>query len=98
MPAIYNALETNIDGQTLVLEVEQHIGNNWVRCLALGPTEGLRRGVDALDTGGAITVPVGEATLGRLFNALGKTLGPTPYPPSYPPPVLEPNPAASIKV
>jgi F-type H+-transporting ATPase subunit beta len=74
MPAIYNALETNVDGQTLVLEVEQHIGNNWVRCLALGPTEGLRRGVDAVDTGGAITVPVGEATLGRLFNALGNTL------------------------
>ena len=74
MPAIYNALETNVDGQTLVLEVEQHIGNNWVRCLALGPTEGLRRGVDAVDTGGAVTVPVGEATLGRLFNALGNTL------------------------
>ena len=74
MPAIYNALETNVDGQTLVLEVEQHIGNNWVRCLALGPTEGLRRGVDAVDTGGAITVPVGEPTLGRLFNALGNTL------------------------
>ena len=74
MPAIYNALETNVDGQTLVLEVEQHIGNNWVRCLALGPTEGLRRGVDAVDTGWAITVPVGEPTLGRLFNALGNTL------------------------
>jgi len=74
MPAIYNALETRISGQRLVLEVEQHIGNNWVRCLALGPTEGLIRGVDAEDTGEPITVPVGEPTLGRLFNALGETL------------------------
>ena len=74
MPAIYNALEAEIDGKRLVLEVEQHIGNNWVRCLALGPTEGLVRGVDAIDTGGPISVPVGEPTLGRLFNALGETL------------------------
>ena len=74
MPAIYNALETQIDGQRLVLEVEQHIGNNWVRCLALGPTEGLVRGVAAEDTGNPIMVPVGEPTLGRLFNALGETL------------------------
>ena len=74
MPAIYNALETSIGDSRLVLEVEQHIGNNWVRCLALGPTEGLTRGVDALDTGGPISVPVGDPTLGRLFNALGETL------------------------
>ena len=74
MPAIYNALESEIDGKRLVLEVEQHIGNNWVRCLALGPTEGLIRGVDAVDTGSPIAVPVGEPTLGRLFNALGETL------------------------
>ena len=47
MPAIYNALETQVDGQRLVLEVEQHVGNSWVRCLALGPTEGLVRGVEA---------------------------------------------------
>ena len=74
MPAIYNALETSIGDGRLVLEVEQHIGNNWVRCLALGPTEGLTRGVDALDTGSPISVPVGDPTLGRLFNALGETL------------------------
>ena len=74
MPAIYNALETSIDGERLVLEVEQHIGNNWVRCLALGATEGLIRGVDAVDTGQAVSVPVGDPTLGRLFNALGETL------------------------
>ena len=74
MPAIYNALQAQIKGRRLVLEVEQHIGNNWVRCLALGPTEGLVRGVEAVDTGNPITVPVGEPTLGRLFNALGETL------------------------
>ena len=74
MPAIYNALETQIDGRRLVLEVEQHIGNNWVRCLAMGPTEGLARGVEVDDTGGAIVVPVGDQTLGRLFNCLGETL------------------------
>ena len=74
MPAIYNALEAEIDGEKLVLEVEQHVGNNWVRCLALGPTEGLVRGIEAVDTGGAIAVPVGDPTLGRLFNCLGETL------------------------
>ncbi|MCI0437837.1 MAG: F0F1 ATP synthase subunit beta [Chloroflexi bacterium] len=74
MPAIYNALETKIGDERLVLEVEQHVGNNWVRCLALGPTDGLKRGVDAVDTGRAIAVPVGDPTLGRLFNALGETL------------------------
>ncbi len=74
MPAIFNALETKIGNDKLVLEVEQHIGNNWVRCLALGPTEGLKRGIDAVDTGAAISVPVGDPTLGRLFNTLGETL------------------------
>ena len=74
MPSIYNALETSIAGERLVLEVEQHIGNNWVRCLALGATEGLVRGVDAVDTGNPVSVPVGDPTLGRLFNALGETL------------------------
>ena len=74
MPAIYNALETSIGEEKLVLEVEQHIGNNWVRCLAMGATEGLVRGVDAVDTGKPIAVPVGDPTLGRLFNTLGETL------------------------
>ena len=74
MPTIYNALHTEIDGKRLVLEVEQHVGNNWVRCLAMGPTEGLRRGVEVEDTGAAISVPVGDPTLGRLFNALGEPL------------------------
>ena len=74
MPAIYNALEVQVPDRRLVLEVEQHVGNNWVRCLALGPTEGLTRGVEAQDTGKPIVVPVGDPTLGRLFNALGETL------------------------
>jgi F-type H+-transporting ATPase subunit beta len=74
MPTIYNALETTLADKRLVLEVEQHVGNNWVRCLALGPTEGLKRGADVSDTGKPISVPVGEATLGRLFNTLGEPL------------------------
>jgi len=74
MPSIYNALETSIGDEKLVLEVEQHIGNNWVRCLALGPTEGLKRGIETVDTGAAVEVPVGDPTLGRLFNTLGETL------------------------
>ena len=74
LPGIFNAVETEIDGQKLVLEVEQHVGNNWVRCLALGPTEGLKRGTEATDTGQPISVPVGDPTLGRLFNALGNTI------------------------
>ncbi len=74
MPEIYNALHTKIDDQRLILEVEQHIGNNAVRCLALGPTEGLVRGVAAIDTGAPVSVPVGDPTLGRLFNSVGETL------------------------
>ncbi len=74
MPGIFNAVETRVDGQRLVLEVEQHVGNNRVRCLALGPTEGLKRGAEAEDTGKPISVPVGDPTLGRLFNALGETI------------------------
>ena len=74
MPAVFNSLETKVGDEKLVLEVEQHIGNNWVRCLALGPTEGLKRGEEAVDTGSAIAVPVGDPTLGRLFNTLGETL------------------------
>ena len=58
----------------MVLEVQQHIGNNWVRCLAMSPTDGLGRGVEAVDTGAPISVPVGRLTLGRLFNGLGEPL------------------------
>ena len=71
LPGIYNALEMDVDGRRLVLEVEQHVGNNWARCLALGATEGVARGLEVSDTGAAVSVPVGEASLGRIFNVLG---------------------------
>ncbi len=75
LPALFNAIEIpRPEGTKLLLEVEQHIGNNWVRCLAMGPTEGLERGAEATDTGQPISVPVGEATLGRLFNVAGEPL------------------------
>ena len=74
LPALNNAIEVPIDGTSLTLEVQQHIGNNWVRCLAFAPTEGLARGTEAVDTGSAIAVPVGPATLGRLFNVTGEPL------------------------
>ena len=75
LPDIYNALELSMgDGKRLVLEVQQHLGNNWVRTLAMDTTDGLRRGAEAIDTGEPITVPVGEPCLGRLFNALGEAL------------------------
>ena len=74
LPTLFNALEIDNQGQKLVLEVEQHIGNNWVRCLALGPTEGLARGVEADDTGSPVSVPVGPETLGRLFDVTGTPL------------------------
>jgi len=74
LPAIYNALEMEVDGEKLVLEVEQHVGNNWARCLALGATEGVSRGLTVRDTGAAVSVPVGKASLGRIFNVLGDAL------------------------
>ena len=74
LPGIYNALEMDVDGRRLVLEVEQHVGNNWARCLALGATEGVSRGLEVSDTGAAVSVPVGEASLGRIFNVLGEAL------------------------
>ena len=75
MPEIYDAVEINMgDGKLLVAEVQQHLGNNWVRCLAMDTTDGLRRGAEAIDTGGPIAVPVGRGALGRLFNVLGEPL------------------------
>ncbi len=74
LPAIYNAIDVMQDGKKMVMEVVQHIGNNWVRCLALCPTEGLERGAVAIDSGAAISVPVGRPTLGRLFNVFGDPL------------------------
>ena len=74
LPALYNAIEIPRKEGNIILEVEQHIGNNWVRCLSMMPTEGLARGVEAIDTGASIAVPVGKATLGRLFDVLGAPL------------------------
>lgn len=71
LPEIYNALEIDLNGSKLTLEVEQHIGSNIVRCVAMGTTDGLKRGDKANDTGAAISVPVGTETLGRIFNVLG---------------------------
>ncbi|MCL5265034.1 MAG: F0F1 ATP synthase subunit beta, partial [Chloroflexi bacterium] len=74
LPALYNALHVQLGDSKLVLEVEQHLGNNWVRCLSMSTTDGLARGQDAVDTGAPISVPVGRASLGRLFNVLGEPL------------------------
>jgi len=74
LPDIYNAVETTLDGERLVLEVEQHVGNNWARCLALGTTDGLARGVTVTDTGQSVAVPVGAPSLGRIFNVVGDAI------------------------
>ncbi|MCH8900671.1 MAG: F0F1 ATP synthase subunit beta [Chloroflexi bacterium] len=74
LPALFNAVEIDIGEGKLVAEVEQHLGNNQVRCLAMDTTDGLRRGARVVDTGRAIAVPIGNDTLGRLFNVLGDPL------------------------
>ena len=74
LPAILNALETTNNGQRLVLEVAQHLGENAVRTIAMDTTEGLVRGVEVTDTGAAISVPVGDATLGRIMNVIGEPI------------------------
>jgi F-type H+-transporting ATPase subunit beta len=96
LPALFNAIEIAADGSKIVLEVQEHVGNNWVRCLALSPTDGLQRGMEAIDTGKALAVPVGNATLGRLFNILGEPLdelgevkAEEHWPVHRPPPTLE---------
>ncbi len=70
LPKIYNALR--MENEKLTLEVQQHVGDNIVRCVAMGTTDGLKRGLEAKDTGSAIKVPVGKATLGRIMNVLGE--------------------------
>jgi F-type H+-transporting ATPase subunit beta len=86
LPEIYNAILTRPAGsdRDLTLEVEQHLGNNWVRCVAMGSTDGLQRGVEVIDTGGPITVPVGPMTLGRIFNVLGQPIDNKPDVPDAP--------------
>jgi F-type H+/Na+-transporting ATPase subunit beta len=97
LPEIMNAVHISMpDGSTLVVEIQQHLGNNWVRGVAMAGTDGLRRGTEAVDTGAPITVPVGPQALGRIFNVLGQPvdgLGPvetaTSYPIHRPAPSLE---------
>src|SRR6516164_1001292 len=72
LPAILNALETKNQGTRLVLEVAQHLGESTVRTVAMDTTEGLVRGQEVEDTGQAITVPVGDGTLGRIINVIGE--------------------------
>ena len=82
LPAILNALELENQGNRLVLEVSQHLGEETVRCIAMDSTEGLVRGQEVRDTGNAISVPVGEGTLGRIMNVIGEPVdeaGPVPH-------------------
>ena len=81
LPEINEAIEiTRQDNTRLVVEVAQHLGDDVVRCIAMGPTDGLVRGMEAVATGAAISVPVGENTLGRIFNVLGEPIDEKPAP------------------
>ncbi|MBP1563492.1 MAG: F0F1 ATP synthase subunit beta [Oscillospiraceae bacterium] len=80
LPNLLNAIEIDNKGQKLVVEVAQHIGDDTVRCIAMGSTDGLVRGMEAVDTGASIKVPVGEQTLGRVFNLLGEAVDNRPQP------------------
>jgi F-type H+-transporting ATPase subunit beta len=91
LPKIYNALEieyeVNGNATKLTLEVQQHLGENWVRSVAMSSTDGLKRGMEVADTGGPISVPVGDGVLGRLFNVTGDTIdgrGPVKFEKRYP--------------
>jgi F-type H+-transporting ATPase subunit beta len=96
LPEIYHAVEIERNGDSLVAEVQQHLGNEMVRCVAMDSTDGLRRGLEVTDTGAPIKVPVGPGTLGRIFNVLGQPIdgkGPveaeTYYPIHRPAPTFE---------
>ena len=81
LPEINDAIKVPLkDGEELVVEVAQHLGDDTVRCIAMGPTDGLVRGMEAVATGGPISVPVGEKTLGRMFNVLGNPIDEKPAP------------------
>ena len=91
LPSIYDALEVEFavggNNHRVVLEVQQHLGEGWVRSIAMSTTEGLRRGIQAVDTGGPISVPVGEGVLGRVFNVTGDAVderGPVQFTKRYP--------------
>ncbi len=80
LPDLLNAIEIDNKGEKLVVEVAQHVGDDIVRCIAMGSTDGLVRGIDAVDTGKAISVPVGKETLSRMFNLLGEPVDNLPAP------------------
>ena len=81
LPKIYDAIHIAApDGGVLTAEVAQHLGDDTVRCIAMGPTDGLVRGAEAIATGAPITVPVGEKTLGRIFNVTGDAIDKKPAP------------------
>ena len=81
LPEVNEAIRIPLkDGKNLTIEVAQHLGDDIVRCIAMGPTDGLVRGMEAIATGGPISVPVGENTLGRIFNVLGDPIDNKPAP------------------
>jgi F-type H+-transporting ATPase subunit beta len=95
LPAIYNALTVESDGAPLTLEVQQHLGDRWVRTISMSGTEGLKRGLPVIDSGRPIQMPVGEGVMGRVFNVVGQPVderGPVTaekyYPIHRPPPSL----------
>ena len=108
LPHIYNALEVTYDlygsETTLVLEVQQHLGDGWVRAVAMSTTDGLKRGMEITDTGAPISVPVGAGVLGRIFNVTGDAVderGPVTYEKKYPihrpaPPLVEQSTSAEV--
>lgn len=104
LPAINNALTVELGGQKLVLEVAQHLSQTTVRTIALGPTDGLARGTAASDSGAPISVPVGDGTLGRMFNVIGEPIDGQPAPkraslgPIHrePPSLIDQNPKVEI--
>ena len=80
LPNLLNAIEIEHEGRTVVCEVASQLGDDVVRCIAMSSTDGMVRGVDAVDTGSPIKVPVGDATLGRIFNVLGNPVDNKPAP------------------
>jgi F-type H+-transporting ATPase subunit beta len=104
LPAIYNAITAELNGKPLILEVAQHLSQNAVRAIALGPTDGLSRGVAVTDTGAPISVPIGDKTLGRMFNVIGEPIDGKPAPVGVkigpihrqPPSLVEQNPKVEI--
>lgn len=104
LPPIYTALQVDLEGQMIVLEVAQHLSQRTVRAIALGPTDGLTRGADVINTGAPINVPVGDETLGRMFNVLGEPIDGKPAPAKAktssihrePPALIDQNPKVEI--